>query len=99
MSERMITGEGLVDTVYESTFDNIWKGNLELVEGLRFVGFCNYRPAFCCSAVAITDCLCASIENNGFQCIGIDEGTAILVSQGMAKVVGVSQVIEIGSPG
>lgn len=26
MSERMITGEGLVDTVYESTFDNIWKG-------------------------------------------------------------------------
>lgn len=42
--------------------------------------------------------LCAVIENKGFQCVGIDEGTAILVSQGKATVIGASQVIEIGQP-
>lgn len=97
MSERMITGEGLVDTVYESTFDNIWKGNLELVEGLGLLDSVIIDQHFVARS-RYNRLLCASIENNGFQCIGIDEGTAILVSQGKAKVVGVSQVIEVGAP-
>jgi cyanophycinase len=96
-SERMITGEGLVDTVYESTFDNIWKGNLELVEGLGLLDSVIIDQHFVARS-RYNRLLCAVIENKGFQCIGIDEGTAILVSQGMAEVVGVSQVIEVAAP-
>lgn len=96
-SERMITGDGLVDTVYESTFDNIWKGNLELVEGLGLLDSVIIDQHFVARS-RYNRLLCATIENKGFQCIGIDEGTAILVSQGTATVLGVSQVIEIGNP-
>lgn len=96
-SERMITGEGLVDTVYEATFDNIWKGNLELVEGLGLLDSVIIDQHFVARS-RYNRLLCATIENKGFQCIGIDEGTAILVSQGTATVLGVSQVIEIGNP-
>jgi len=97
MSERMITGNGLVDTVYQSTFDKIWKGNLELVEGLGLLDSVIIDQHFVARS-RYNRLLSAVIEHKGFQCIGIDEGTAILVSQGKAKVVGVSQVIEFSNP-
>lgn len=97
MSERMITGEGLVDTAYEATFDNIWRGNLELVEGLGLLDSVIIDQHFVVRS-RYNRLLCAVIENKGFQCVGIDEGTAILVSQGKATVIGASQVIEIGQP-
>lgn len=97
MSEHMITGNGLVDTVYASTFDKIWKGNLELAEGLglldsviidqHFIARSRYNRLF--SAI---------IEHPGFQCIGINEATAILVDGDSAKVIGESQVFEISKP-
>jgi cyanophycinase len=97
MSERMITGNGLVDTVYQSTFDKIWKGNLELVEGLGLLDSVIIDQHFVARS-RHNRLLSAVIENKGFQCIGIDEGTAILVSQGNATVIGVSQVIEFSNP-
>lgn len=97
MSERMITGEGLVDTVYESTFDNIWKGNLELIEGLGLLDSVIIDQHFIARS-RYNRLLCAVVENKGFQCIGIDEGTAILVKGKNATVLGVSQVIEMNAP-
>ena len=40
----------------------------------------------------------AIIENPAFQCIGINEGTAILVDGDSATVIGESQVFEIINP-
>ncbi len=97
MSERMITGNGLVDTVYQSTFDKIWKGNLELTEGLGLLDSVIIDQHFVARS-RYNRLLSAVIHNNGLQCIGIDEGTAILVSHGNAKVIGVSQVIEFSNP-
>jgi cyanophycinase len=97
MSERMITGNGLVDTVYQSTFDKIWAGNLELVEGLGLLDSVIIDQHFVARS-RHNRLICAVIENDGYQCIGIDEGTAVLVSNGMAKVVGVSQVLDFANP-
>lgn len=97
MSEKMITGDGLIDTVYEPTFPEIWKGNIELIEGLglldsviidmHFVARSRYNRLFS-----------ALLENPAYQCIGIDEATAIIVHDGMATVAGESSVFVLSDP-
>lgn len=97
MSELMITGNQLLDTVYQSTFPVLRSENLELKEGLglldsvivdmHFVARSRYNRLF--SAI---------IENPSYQCIGIDEATAIIVHGDSATVTGESQVITIETP-
>lgn len=97
MSEFMITGNGLVDTIYESTFDKIWKGNLELAEGLGLLDSVIIDQHFIVRS-RYNRLFSAIIEHPGFQCIGINEATAILVSGDSATVIGESQVFEISNP-
>jgi len=97
MSEKMITGDGLIDTVYESTFDILWKGNIELVEGLGLLDSVIIDQHFIARS-RYNRLLSGVMENPGFQCIGIDEATAILVSGDSAMVVGESQVVEFINP-
>lgn len=97
MSEHMITGNGLIDTVYESTFSKIWKGNLELAEGLGLLDSVIIDQHFIVRS-RYNRLFSAIMENPDFQCIGINEATAILVDGDSAKVIGESQVFEISNP-
>ncbi len=97
MSEKMITGNQLQDTVYSSTFKVIHSNNLELTEGLdlldsvivdmHFVARSRYNRLF--SAI---------MEYPRYQCIGIDEATALIVHQDSATVTGASEVIVFSNP-
>lgn len=92
MSEHMITGNELTDTVYRPTFRKVWHNNIELSRGLglirsaiidqHFIVRSRYNRLF--SAVAKFPQLLG---------IGIDEATAILVEGNTATVCGESQVV------
>jgi cyanophycinase len=98
MTHYMITGNQLLgDTSYESTFPKLWNGNLEITEGLslldsaiidmHFVARSRYNRLF--TAIAKYPTL---------PCIGIDEGTAIIVHGNNIKVEGASQVMVFSHP-
>ena len=98
MTHYMITGNQLLgDTSYESTFPKLWNGNLEIKEGLslldsaiidmHFVVRSRYNRLF--TAIAKYPTL---------PCIGIDEGTAIIINGDNAKVAGASQVMVLSHP-
>lgn len=97
MSQWMITGNQLLDTAYQSTFPVLRSDNVELKEGLglldsviidmHFVARSRYNRLF--SAI---------IEKPSYQCIGIDEATALIVQGNTALVSGESQVILIETP-
>lgn len=92
MSETMITGNQLKDETYKSTFDRLEKENLETAKGLgliksviidqHFIKRSRYNRLF--TALA---------EYPDKICIGIDEGTAIIVRRKGVEVVGESLVI------
>ena len=97
MSSKMITGNQLRDTAYQSTFPVLLDSNLELKDGLglldsvivdmHFIARSRYNRLF--SAV---------IENPEYQCVGIDEATAIIVHGDSARVAGESEVMVIQEP-
>lgn len=96
-SERMLTGDGRIDTVYSGTYAILWRGNLDLTEGLGLLDSVIIDQHFVARS-RYNRLLSAVVENPEYQCVGIDEGTAILVSEGKAKVYGVSQVITFSAP-
>jgi cyanophycinase len=98
MTHYMITGNQLLgDTTYEPTFPKLWNNNIEISEGLslldsaiidmHFVARSRYNRLF--TAIAKYPTL---------PCIGIDEGTAIIVHGNNVKVVGASQVMVFSHP-
>lgn len=97
MSRFMITGNQLLDTVYESTFNKLWDNNIEFADGLglmtnaiidqHFVARSRYNRII--SAIA---------KHPELPCIGIDEGTAIIVHHNKITVSGESQVILFSHP-
>ncbi|WP_181305800.1 cyanophycinase [Rufibacter sp. XAAS-G3-1] len=98
MSKYMITGQQLAgDTTYKETFDKLWDKNIEFKPGLalldsviidqHFIKRSRYARLF--SALAAFP---------SFDCVGIDEGTALVVLPGRMKVVGDSQVIHFSEP-
>lgn len=97
MSDRMITGNGLIDTVYESTFSILKKGNIELKEGLGLLDSVIVDMHFIARS-RYNRLLSAQLENLNYQCIGIDESTAIIVKNGNATVAGQNQVVVFSSP-
>lgn len=97
MSERMITGNQLLDTAYESTFDKIHAGNLELVEGLGLLDSVMVDMHFITRS-RYNRLLSAIMEYPDYQCVGIDESTAIIVHNDSVQVAGLSQVIVFTNP-
>ena len=92
MSEHMITGNELTDTVYRPTFRKVWHNNIELSRGLGLIR----------SAIIDQHFIVRSRYNRLFSAIakypnllgiGIDEATAILVEGNTATVCGESQVV------
>lgn len=97
MSEKMITGNELTDTVYRATFKKIHDKNVEIQEGLglltgaiidqHFIVRSRYNRLF--SALA---------KYPYYSCIGIDEATAIIVQNNKVTVTGESQVVLLRKP-
>ena len=97
MSEKMITGNELTDTVYRATFKKIHDKNIEIQEGLgllkgaiidqHFIVRSRYNRLF--SALA---------KYPNYSCIGIDEATAIIVQNNKVTVAGESQVVLLQKP-
>jgi len=97
MSERMITGNQLLDTAYESTFERIRSENLELNEGLGLLDSVIVDMHFVRRS-RFNRLFTAVLEYPEYQCIGIDESTALIVHGDKATVSGVSQVIVFTKP-
>lgn len=97
MSKKMVTGNGLRDTAYASTFKILQKGNLEIVKGLGLLDSVIIDQHFVVRS-RYSRMLSAIMEYPKYQCFGIDESTAVIVHNGRAKVVGESQVIVFSKP-
>ena len=97
MSEVMITGNQLKYKDYENTFDNIEIKNVETKKGLGFIKTAVIDQHFVVRS-RYNRLLSLIIENPTYKGIGIDEGTAILVKNGSAEVVGRAQVIVFKNP-
>lgn len=97
MSEHMITGNALLDTAQASTFKRLSKGNLELKEGLGLLDSVIIDQHFVVRS-RYNRMLSAIMEYPLYNCIGINESTAIVVDKGWATVLGESQVIVFSKP-
>ena len=98
MSKYMITGEQLLgDTSYRATFDKLWKGNVVFEEGMGLLDSVIIDQHFV-KRSRYNRLLSALAAHPTFDCIGIDEGTAIVVSGKKIRVAGVSQVLSISDP-
>ena len=97
MSKHMITGNQLLDTTYTPTFDKIWAGNIEFEEGLGLLESVIIDQHFL-KRSRYNRLISALAAYPKFQCIGIDEGTAIIVQGKKITVAGASQVLSISRP-
>ena len=75
----------------------IHSGNLELAEGLGLLDSVIVDMHFITRS-RHNRLLSAIMEHPNYQCIGIDESTAIIVHNDSAQVAGVSQVIVFIKP-
>lgn len=97
MSHYMITGRQLRDTVYKETFDKLWDNNIEFAEGLGLLPDVIIDQHFI-KRNRYNRLLSALAAKPGFVCIGIDEGTALIVHGSKGLVAGESQVLRFARP-
>lgn len=98
MSEKMITGDELRYPDYTSTFRTIESENMEIARGLGLINTAIIDQHFVWRS-RHNRLFTAVIEYPELMGIGIDESTAILVKNGMAEVIGDSQVMVFSNPG
>ena len=98
MSYHMVTGNQLLgDTTYESTFPKLWYNNVEIKQGLGLVDSAIIDQHFVARS-RYNRMLSAVAKFPTLPCIGIDEGTAIIIHANIVKVAGTSQVIVFSHP-
>ena len=97
MSQYMITGNELTDTIYHSTFPKIHDKNIEIKEGLGLLKSAIIDQHFIVRS-RYNRLLSALAKYPSYSCIGIDEATAIIVQSNTVKVSGESQVIVMRKP-
>ena len=97
MSEHMITGNQLTDTVYRSTFRKVQDKNIEIKPGLGLLTAAVIDQHFIVRS-RYNRLLSALAKFPTLACIGIDEATAIIVYKNKVKVTGESQVIVMQQP-
>ncbi|MCY7409561.1 MAG: cyanophycinase [Chitinophagales bacterium] len=97
MSEMMITGNQLLDTAYKATFDKIRSANVELKPGIGLLDSIIIDQHFITRS-RFNRMLSAIMDHPNYQCIGIDESTALIVQGDSATVVGVSEVVVFSNP-
>lgn len=97
MSKQMITGTQLKDSVYRETFNKILTDNIEFEEGIGLLDGVIIDQHFI-KRSRYNRLISALAAYPKYECIGIDEGTAIIVHQKKVTVAGVSQVLRIAKP-
>lgn len=97
MSDIMITGNSLKDSVYSSTFDVIEAKNIETGKGLGLLTTAIIDQHFVARS-RHNRLISAIIEFPEMKGIGIDESTCIFVNGNNVEVVGVSQVLVYNNP-
>ena len=97
MSKQMITGTQLQDSVYKETFNKLWTGNIEFEEGMGLLEGVIIDQHFL-KRSRYNRLISALAAYPKYECIGIDEGTAIIVQQKKVTVAGASQVLRISKP-
>lgn len=97
MCEHMITGEQKLEKKYTETFTNIRYDNLETSHGLGLVKNVIIDQHFL-KRSRYNRLLTALIEFPEHMGIGIDESTAIIISDKMIEVAGESEVIVVQNP-
>lgn len=97
MSQLMLTGNSTRDSSYAATFSNITEGNLEIKQGLGLLDSVIIDQHFIVRS-RYNRMLTAVMDYPGYQCIGINESTAIIVRNKRARVTGESQVIVFSHP-
>ena len=97
MSKHMITGNQLLDANYKETFNKLRSDNIEFEKGMGLLDSVIIDQHFI-KRSRYNRLLSALTAYPGFDCIGIDEGTAIIVQGKKITVVGVSQVLRIADP-
>jgi len=97
MSKFMITGTQLQDSVYKETFNKLWDKNIEFAEGLGLLENTIIDQHFL-KRNRYNRLISALAAHPDLVCVGIDEGTAIIVRGNKATVAGESQVIRIAAP-
>lgn len=97
MSEQMITGKQLTDTIYSSTFKKIHHNNIEIKEGLGLLTNAIIDQHFVVRS-RYNRLLSAIAKFPTYACIGIDEATAIIVEGNKITVTGESQVLLMQKP-
>jgi cyanophycinase len=98
MSKYMITGNQLVgDTAYSATFNKLLDKNIEFEQGLGLLTSVIIDQHFVRRS-RYNRLISALAAHPTFDCIGIDEGTAIIVKGKKIEVAGESQVLRIADP-
>ena len=98
MSSHMITGDHLLgDTAYANTFEELRNGNIIIKEGLGLLSSAIIDQHFVVRS-RYNRMLSALAKYPNLPCIGIDEGTAIIVHGNKVDVTGESQVILFSNP-
>jgi len=97
MSQHMITGQQLTDTVYRATFRKVQDKNIEFKSGLGLLTTAVVDQHFIVRS-RYNRLLSALAKFPLLSCIGIDEATAIIVQGNKVKVAGESQVIVMQKP-
>jgi len=98
MSKYMITGNQLVgDSTYSATFNKLVDKNIEFKEGLGLLDSIIIDQHFV-KRSRYNRLISALNAHPNYDCIGIDESTAIIVHQNMVKIVGEGQVIKMSKP-
>jgi cyanophycinase len=97
MSKQMITGNQLSDTIYHETFRQLKTGNVEIKEGLGLLDSAVIDQHFIVRS-RYNRLLSALEIFPAYNCIGIDEATAIIVQNKKVTVTGDGQVILFTNP-
>jgi len=97
MSRYMITGRQLRDSVYKETFDKLLPDNIEFAEALGLLQQTIVDQHFV-KRSRYNRLLSALAAKPGYTCVGIDEGTALIVQGKKAVVAGDSQVVRFTLP-
>lgn len=98
MSKYMITGNQLAgDTIYRETFNKLVDKNIEFEQGLGLLNSVIIDQHFI-KRSRFNRLLSALAAHPTFDCVGIDEATAIIVKGKKIEVAGDSQVLRIANP-
>lgn len=97
MSQHMITGKQLTDTVYRPTFRKLTAENIEFKNGLGLISNAIVDQHFVVRS-RYNRLLSALAAYPLLTCIGIDEETAIIVEGNKISIAGNGQVVVMNHP-